>query len=106
MLDSWRTPIGEIASVRQRQVATVRALVYVLLACAVMAIGYVTDESACLWRALLGVPCPGCGMTHALLALARCDWRAAWQFNPGSFAVAPLLVSTGIAHLTSKVRRA
>jgi hypothetical protein len=34
-------------------------------------------------------------MTRALLALGRGDVRAAWTFNPGSVAVAPILVWNG-----------
>jgi hypothetical protein len=42
----------------------------------------------CLFRRLLGLPCPGCGMTRALAALSRGDWRAALAFHPFSPLVA------------------
>jgi hypothetical protein len=36
----------------------------------------------CLFRAVTGVPCPTCGGTRALLALARLDVPAALAWNP------------------------
>ena len=66
---------------------------------ALLVFGYGADASTCLFRAVTGHPCPGCGMTHALIALACGDWRAAWQFNPNSYAVAPIVIWTGIGNL-------
>jgi hypothetical protein len=67
-----------------------------LAAAGVLAAGYFSGSSTCLWRAVTGLPCPGCGMAHAFLALARGDVRAAWSLNPSSFAVAPILLWTAI----------
>jgi len=36
----------------------------------------------CLFRAVTGIPCPTCGGTRALLALARLDIPAALAWNP------------------------
>ncbi len=36
----------------------------------------------CVWRFFLGIECPGCGMTRALLSLLRGDIKAAFSFNP------------------------
>jgi hypothetical protein len=49
-------------------------------------------DAACLFRGLTAVPCPGCGITTSLLALARGDTQAAWAANPAGFAVTALLV--------------
>ena len=36
----------------------------------------------CVFLHFLGVPCPGCGMTRALLAILRLDFVAAIKYNP------------------------
>lgn len=41
----------------------------------------------CLSRALLGIPCPGCGLTRSFVALSGGDIRRAFQFN----AMGPIL---------------
>lgn len=35
----------------------------------------------CLFRRLTGIPCPGCGLTRALLCLLRGDIRGALAYN-------------------------
>ena len=39
----------------------------------------------CLFRMWLGVPCPGCGMTRALVRLLRLDFSGAWNYHPMVF---------------------
>ncbi|HLU47706.1 MAG TPA: DUF2752 domain-containing protein [Planctomycetota bacterium] len=39
----------------------------------------------CPIRSLTDVPCPGCGMTRALLSIARGDLSTAWRFHPFAF---------------------
>ena len=47
----------------------------------------------CLFSAVLHWDsCWGCGMTRAGIALLRGDWQAAWQLNPRSLIVYPLLL--------------
>ena len=36
----------------------------------------------CLFTYVLGIPCPGCGMTRALLAALRPDFAAAFSHHP------------------------
>jgi Protein of unknown function (DUF2752) len=36
----------------------------------------------CGFRCLTGLPCPGCGGTHAVHALAQGDWRGSLDWNP------------------------
>ncbi len=36
----------------------------------------------CVFRLATGLPCPTCGMTRAVLALAHGDWAHAWIMNP------------------------
>lgn len=44
----------------------------------------------CLFTCALGIPCPGCGMTRALLAALRLDLAAAFALHPMFWSV-PLL---------------
>jgi len=39
----------------------------------------------CPFKALTGIPCPGCGMTRALISMAKGDFHAAFGYNPFSF---------------------
>lgn len=59
----------------------------------------------CLWTLLLGHPCPGCGMTRALLALLHGDLAGAWGFNRAAPLVAPLLLALYLRHLHRLWRR-
>jgi hypothetical protein len=46
----------------------------------------------CLSRGLLGIPCPGCGLTRAFCALAELDLGAAIRFNALSLPLLALFV--------------
>jgi hypothetical protein len=37
----------------------------------------------CTFRAITGLPCASCGMTHAFVALAHGDVAGAWAASPG-----------------------
>ena len=50
--------------------------------------------SPCLLRHVLGIPCPGCGFTRALVAAARLDPAAALRWHPLSL---PLLGLAAVA---------
>lgn len=41
----------------------------------------------CPFRRLTGLPCPGCGGTHAFVAMAHGQFSAAWGYNPLAVAV-------------------
>jgi hypothetical protein len=74
-----------------------------LVAIGVLILGYFFDQSTCLWHAMTGLSCPGCGMIHAFLALGHGNVRAAWSFNPGSFVVLPILLWAGIRRVKERV---
>jgi hypothetical protein len=52
----------------------------------------------CPSAALLGIPCPGCGLTRATLAVLRGDFGAALRFHPLVFLLAPIYL--GLLGLT------
>lgn len=45
----------------------------------------------CLFTYLFGVHCLGCGMTHAAVHMLTFHFKEAWEANPLSFFVIPLL---------------
>ena len=46
----------------------------------------------CVFRLITGLKCPGCGMTHAYLALLRGDVHGAAEYNLMSITVMPILI--------------
>lgn len=44
----------------------------------------------CLMKKLLGIPCPGCGISHSIMAAFQFDLVKAWLANPAGIAVALL----------------
>jgi hypothetical protein len=44
----------------------------------------------CLMKKLLGIPCPGCGISHSIMAAFQFDLTRAWFANPTGIAVALL----------------
>jgi hypothetical protein len=50
------------------------------------------DVVACPFKAMSGVPCPGCGLTRATLAIVTGDLHAALHYNPLVFVLTPTLV--------------
>lgn len=41
---------------------------------------------------MTGVPCPGCGLSRALAALLRLDFRTALRFHPMVFVLPPVVL--------------
>ncbi len=46
----------------------------------------------CVLHAVTDVPCPGCGMTRACLALIHGHFADAWRYHPFSFLIIGLAV--------------
>ena len=36
----------------------------------------------CVFQKVLGIPCPGCGITRSLFSIVNGDMFLAWQYNP------------------------
>ncbi|MFO0607549.1 MAG: DUF2752 domain-containing protein [Polyangiales bacterium] len=75
-----------MASLRPR-LQRLRAAAVVGAACAALAL---LPFSTCLSRIVLRRPCPGCGMTRAVLALLRGDVAASLRYNPAALPGAAL----------------
>lgn len=52
-------------------------------------------SAPCPLRWLTGVPCPGCGLTTAAVALVRGELGRAFAANPAIFGLAALAVAVG-----------
>jgi len=57
---------------------------------AVAALVVALEVPLCPTASVFGVPCPGCGLTRATLALLRGDARTALHLHPLVFLLAPL----------------
>ena len=42
----------------------------------------------CLMQKVLGIPCPGCGVSHSIMAILRLTPVMAWKANPAGVGVA------------------
>jgi hypothetical protein len=51
----------------------------------------------CLMQKFLGIPCPGCGISHSIMAAFEFDLARAWFANPAGIAVALLFAFQIIA---------
>ncbi len=51
----------------------------------------------CLMQVCFGLPCPGCGITHALRALLTGNWQASLAANPAGIMIALCLIFQLIA---------
>jgi hypothetical protein len=58
----------------------------------------------CLMALTLRIPCPGCGMTRATLALLHGDFARAVSIHPLSPVIAPLAMGTLVAYAVGYVR--
>lgn len=56
-----------------------------------------TWSTGCPIRYILGISCPGCGMTRAWLAVLRLDFAAAFSYHP-LFLLGPLAIMIIIFH--------
>lgn len=62
------------------------------LAMAAGVLAYLLLVRVCPVQWLFGVPCPGCGMTRAHLALLRLDFAQAWYYHPLVFVTLPAVL--------------
>lgn len=60
----------------------------------------------CVFRLVTGYRCPGCGMTHAAMALIHGQPKTAFLENPLSLSVVPLLLLYGAYRAEVYIRTA
>lgn len=60
----------------------------------------------CVFRLVTGYRCPGCGMTHAAMALIHGQPKTAFRENPLSLCVVPLLLLYGAYRAEVYIRTA
>ena len=56
----------------------------------------------CVFHSVTDMPCPGCGMTRACLALTHAHFAEAWHFHPFSFVIVGL--AFGMAFFPTQVK--
>ncbi len=52
-----------------------------------------TGPTLCIWKNLLGIQCPGCGLTRGVCFLVHGKWAEAIRFNPLSLLTVVILSS-------------
>jgi hypothetical protein len=85
-------PMRAPAAPRLENKARVRRILKTHLAMAAGVAAYLLLVRACPVQWLFGVPCPGCGMTRAHLALLRLDFADALYYHPLVFVTLPALL--------------
>lgn len=79
----------------------------VVLACGLVYLFWVARTGIgfpCVFRLVTGWKCPGCGITHAAVHLARGNFRAAWADNPLVITLFPFLLPYLVWKLVRYVR--
>lgn len=46
----------------------------------------------CLWKAIFGVQCPGCGLTTAFISLIELNYRKAFESNWLIYIIVPFVI--------------
>ena len=57
-----------------------------LIAAVVVAGAGLLGHGVCPSREILGLPCPGCGLTRSILLILRGHFRESWQLQPFGYA--------------------
>lgn len=66
-------------------------LIFSAMACGWIAVGKV---QLCLFRLFTGLPCPGCGLCHAGVAMLKGRWLDSFRFHP---LLIPVLFTLAVA---------
>ena len=103
LLTKPRVDADSVAS--QRQLGLLWGLVaVVLLLSAKRAEQLAQTLPGCTFKALVGIPCPSCGVTRATLALANLDIGVALRINPLTTVLLMAFVAGGLVAGLSALR--
>lgn len=96
-----------VVPVRKIRIPDVAVTLGALLAAAYMALVSLAalPSLPCPWRELLGLECPMCGTTRALLALGRGDVLAALAWNPLAILLAVAAVAVAVNEIAGAALR-
>ena len=61
-------------------------------------------ETICVWKRMLGVECPGCGLTRATQHFLHGEWEVALDYNPLVIVLVPLLGMVWLVQLVALIR--
>ncbi len=78
-------------SVKERSGVRLKAFVN-LLPLIVFAALILSDLPLCPTKNLLGLPCPGCGLTRATTAMVSLSFEDMWHYHPLAPIIAPLVL--------------
>jgi hypothetical protein len=56
----------------------------------------------CWVQGLVGLPCPGCGMSRSFANISQLSWTDAWGYHPFGWVFYPLVVALALANLLSR----
>ena len=51
-----------------------------------------TLPGICSWKNLIGIECPGCGLTRCFVEIGHGNWSNAWRYNPAGFLIFSLVI--------------
>ena len=94
---------GRRAERRRLALAIALSCVFATIA-VITAVYQISSGFRCVFLALSGLPCPGCGLTRAWLSLFSGSLTEAFTYHPLFFAP-PLMALTAIPALLSKRRK-
>jgi len=67
---------------KQKKKPNIFLIVLVVAIVAVMAVLLILDIYRCPFKAITGIPCPGCGFTRACFSLCKGDIAGAFYYHP------------------------
>lgn len=65
---------------------------------------YLLGVPICPMHQMLGIPCPGCGMTRATVDLLELHFADAWHMHPLVFVVVPVVGWTALSSVVGQRR--